>query len=228
MIKNLIFDLDNTLIRDGEGIELTYKESLRNCGYDEENYGKIFEVIDIYDGLISEEDMYYDKQGLLDLINEKLNTNYEMKLIDELNKTVGLSWTKEVMIPKEIIEKLSKKYNLYVYTNYFYDAQMPRIETIGYESYFKKMYAADQYGCKPFKKSMIKVLEDMNAKPEECIMIGDTKDKDIIAANNVGMKAILVDYNGKRDKKEVVANNYKVLTDYNKIFDLLDSIENEK
>ena len=42
-------------------------------------------------------------------------------------------------------------------------------------------------------------------------MIGDTKAIDIAAADNVGMKSILYDYNGKRDKKEIIANNYTVI-----------------
>lgn len=51
MIKNLIFDLDNTIIKDEEEDSIYYKEALKKCGYDETNYYKIFCSIDEYDAI---------------------------------------------------------------------------------------------------------------------------------------------------------------------------------
>lgn len=211
MIKNLIFDLDNTIIKDEEEDSLYYKEALKKCGYDETNYYKIFCSIDEYDAIKTKENIYYNKEELLETVNRVLNTNYEMKLIDELNLSIEKYWTKRVILKKEVIEKLSKKYNLYVYTNYFQETQKNRLKNIGYLKYFKKVFGADEYGCKPFKKSFELILKEITALPEECVMIGDTKDKDILAANNVGMKSILYDYNGKRDKKELSLKNYTTI-----------------
>ena len=65
------------------------------------------------------------------------------------------------------------------------------------------------------------VLKEINAKSDECIMIGDDKSRDIIAANNMHMKSILFDYNGKRDKSEINAQNYIVITDMNELKNIL-------
>ena len=85
------------------------------------------------------------------------------------------------------------------------------MENIGYDKYFKKIFAADKFGCKPYKASFKRVLDYLKAEPEECLMIGDSISKDILAANNIGMKSILFDYDGKRDNKKLNLNNYTVI-----------------
>ena len=46
MIKNVIFDLDNTIIKDSESDALYYKEALRKYGDNEDDYMKLYNVID--------------------------------------------------------------------------------------------------------------------------------------------------------------------------------------
>lgn len=220
MIKNLIFDLDNTIIKDEVDDSVYYKKALRNCGYSEENYYKIYCSIDEYDNLKTENNMFYDKKEMLETINRILNTSYDINLIDELILVVGEDWTKRIILKEDIIKKLYKNYNLYVYTNFFEEAQENRLKNIGYLKYFKKVFGADNYGSKPFRKSFELILEEMDSKPEECIMIGDTINKDILAANNIGMKSILYDYNGKRDKKELNLKNYVVINDIDNLLNI--------
>ena len=52
-------------------------------------------------------------------------------------------------------------------------------------------------------------------------MIGDSKLTDIACANSVGMKAILYDYNGRRDFKDVQLNNYTVIKKMEELLNLL-------
>ncbi len=225
MIKNLIFDLDDTIIKDEKEDSECYKEALRSCGYNEEKYYDIYEAIDEYDKLITEDNMYYEKTEMLKTINKLLHTNYDIKLIDKMLEVSGKYWTKKVIINENIMKKLSKKFNLYVYTNYFTEVQENRLRNIGYLKYFKKVFGADKYGSKPFKKSLEKVLKEISAEPEECIMIGDDKARDILVANKVGMKSILYDYTGKKNKKEIDVKDYIVIRDFDKIFEELDKLK---
>ena len=221
MIKNLIFDLDDTIIKDEEEDSIFYKDALKKCGYSEENYYNIYVAIDEYDSKITEKNIYYNKQDMLNTINELLGENYNIKLIDELLSAVANFWCKRVIIKEATIKKLSEKFNLYVYTNFFTEAQTKRLENIGYLKYFKKVYGADIYGCKPFKKAMNQVLKDIEAKPEECIMIGDDKAKDIMSANKVGMKSILYDYTGKKNEKECNVKDYIVVRNFDEVLEIL-------
>ena len=119
------------------------------------------------------------------------------------------------------MDYLFSKYNLYVYTNYYQDVQKERIKNIGYLKYFKKIFGANKYGCKQYKKCFENVLNEIGAKSEECIMIGDDKSRDIQAANNLGMQSILYDYNGKRDKKEIQLKDYIVINNMDKLLEIL-------
>ena len=140
MIKNIIFDLDNTIILDLEDDAEYYREALRIAGYDESDYYNIYCAIDEYENLITEENIYYEKNALLYLINKSLGKNYSIELIDAINYVIGKYWSKRVLLNENTVKYLSEKYNLYVYTNYFEEAQVERINNIGYSKYFKKVF----------------------------------------------------------------------------------------
>lgn len=221
MIKNIIFDLDNTIIEDKDDYVLHYKEALRNCGYSEDNYLNIYNALDDYEQTLSEKNRFYSKDSAISFINSKLNTNYDIKLIDELNKVIGKYWTKSVFLPEYTLKYLASKYKLYVFTNWFEIAQTERLKNIGYLKYFTKVFGSDTVGSKPFTSSFNTVLSNISALPSECIMIGDTKRSDILGANNAGISAILFDYNGKRDKKDIFAPDYTVITDLKELEKIL-------
>lgn len=221
MIKNIIFDLDNTIIEDKEDYILYYKEALRNCGYDENNYSNIYNALDDYEYYFDENNRFYLKETAIEFINKKLKTKYDIKLIDELNKVIGKYWTKYILLQEETVKYLSSKYKLYVFTNWFESAQEERIKNIGYLKYFTKIFGADKVGAKPFKTSFDTVLKLISASPEECIMVGDSKRSDILGANNAGISAILYDYDGNRDKKETCATDYTVIKDLKELEKIL-------
>lgn len=220
MIKNLFFDLDDTIIKGNENNAKMYKEVLREHGYNEEDYMKIYTAIDEYEKNFTEENNIYDKNEMLDFVNKYLTKNYSYDFIEDIIKA-GENWTEGVIISEDIISKLSEKYNLYVYTNYFRETQEKRVEKIGYSKYFNKVFGADEYGSKPFKNSLLKILRELHTEAEKCMLIGDTKSTDIASASNIGMKSILYDYNGKRDDKNIKLENYIVIKDMKELLDIL-------
>lgn len=221
MIKNIIFDLDNTIIEDKDDYILYYREALRNCGYSEDNYLNIYNALDEYEMSLTESNRFYSKETAIEFLNRKLNTDYNIKLIDALNTVIGKYWTKYILLPEDTLKYLSSKYVLYVFTNWFESAQIERLKTIGYLKYFSKIFGSDNFGAKPFVSSFYDVLSFINALPSECIMIGDSKAKDILGANNVGIYGILLDYDGKRDRNDIFAPNYKVIKNFKELEKIL-------
>lgn len=221
MIKNIIFDLDNTIIKNIDEDILHYKEALRNCEFSDENSLKIYNALDDYQYSLSESNRFYSKEAAINFVNNKLDTNYDIKLMDEINKVIGKYWTKEPFISEDTLKYLSSKYNLYVFTNWFEEAQAECLKNIGYLKYFSRVFGSDTVGAKPFKASFNAVLNLIRASAEECIMIGDSKPNDILGANNVGIPAILFDYNGKRDRKDIFAPDYTVITDLKELEKIL-------
>ena len=220
-IKYLIFDLDNTIILDEEEEINTYKDALKKLNYDIEDYYKIYVAVDEYEASVLEEELYFTKQGLLEFLNKNLNRNYSIELIDELCDVIGKKWIRKILLDKKTAEYLSSKYKLYIYTNFFGDAQYERIKNIGYDKYFKKVFGPEEYGLKPYRKSIENVLNEIGAEPDECLMIGDSKNKEILSASIVGMKAILYDYDGNRDKKDINLDNYIIVKDLKELMKIL-------
>lgn len=220
-VKNILFDLDNTLIENQEDNILWYKKALSNLGYDENDYMDIYNAIDEYTFTLSEENNFYSKQSMLNFINTSLGKNYSIELIDELNKYIAKYWTNHPFISEKTLQYLSSKYNLYIFTNWFKDAQAGRLENIGVLKYFKKVFSPEYYGAKPFKSTFGNVLSTLNCKADECVMIGDSKYDDIFGARNVGMNAILFNYNGCRDNPDIMVDNYIVINDLKQLEFLL-------
>ena len=224
MLKYLIFDVDNTIIRYNEDFyPQSYKIAFQKLGLDESNADKVFFLINEYESLLSEENPCYNREKMLDYINNNLHTTYDMKLIDELLYVFSHYWTRkeDIMIKKETLDYLYKKYDLYIYSNYFADAIEERIKNLGFSDYFKGVFGADIYGTKEYESSYKRILDERGWKAEECVMIGDSKKRDILPPVNLGMKAILVDDDGLRDNPAIYVKDYIKINDVNDLTKLL-------
>ena len=221
MIKNIIFDLDNTIIKDHDEDSVYYKEILKKNGYNEEDHLRLHNAIFEYDSSINEENYIYNKRKMLESINNSLNTNYSLSFIDDILYVVGKYWIKDILLKEDIVKYLYSKYNLYIYTNYFEMCQAKRIENIGYKKYFKKVFCADKYGAKQFKKCFLNVIKEINCKADECIFIGDSYKTDILSANNVGMNAILYDCENKYNIEVFDYSKNKIIHNFDELLNIL-------
>ena len=85
-------------------------------------------------------------------------------------------------------------------------------------NYFQAFSFSDETGVsKPHPKAFMKVLDELNCKPEEALHIGDIENTDIKGAKNLGMKAILfmgdptanhAIHTHKQTKADATANNW--------------------
>jgi putative hydrolase of the HAD superfamily len=90
-----------------------------------------------------------------------------------------------------------------LYTNYFIciasnagysDSVMMRkaLERVGVDKYFHYFFTSKDLGYeKPEKRFFQKIADEINLFPFECVMIGNSYEKDIIGAKATGMKTIL-------------------------------------
>lgn len=206
MIKRVIFDLDNTLIMWKDeylcALEKTIKKHNKNL-----NKNTINDLIESYEN----NHEYYDKTLLMDYINSNIDETITMEFIDDFLYNIGFcSDIDDDVI--EILDYLKTKYELVVLTNWFTEPQTKRLEHVDIRKYFKEIYGAEKYS-KPNKSSFF--LACGNHKPEECVMIGDNYDIDIIGANNIGMNTIYYNYKNKQNNKLklIEIDNIKMLKD---------------
>ena len=183
MIKKILFDLDNTLIN----WKKEYRAlSMNEAGiYDIEKIQKFDEAYTKYEESVEHITMDSLVKYILSLDLGITNEQAIDIVMNDKNR-----YEKSSKEEIEVLEYLSSKYELVVVTNWFLDIQKTRLERAGILKYFKEIYASDEYRVKPNKDMFIKAMENCTAN--ECIMIGDSIQKDLKPAIELGMKAILV------------------------------------
>ena len=185
MIKRLIFDLDNTLIMWRNEYVSAIDKSLKKFGINEEaTY--MSNLIDDYENYYDR----YDKELLVEFINKNIESRVDMNFIDDFLYNIGFCGDVSDKIV-DTLEYLYGKYDLVVLTNWFTTAQFNRLKSAGIDKYFSKIFGGEKV-LKPNIQSFINACECF--KPEECIMIGDDYDKDMIGAFNAGLHTLYFNY----------------------------------
>ncbi len=104
----------------------------------------------------------------------------------------------------EVLNYLSNKYDLHIITNGFDEVQFKKIISGNLNQYFKNIITSEEAGVKkPNPKIFLTALEKANAKAEECLMIGDDIEADIIGAISVGIDQVLFNPNGTKHNKTI-------------------------
>lgn len=188
MIKKIIFDLDDTLIKWDDRYIDAIKQTVLQYNVDAD-YLKLNELVDKYEKYYK----VYSKENMLNLFNKELNLNLDMSFMDSwLNRLGHMAFKNQEII--DTIKYLSGKYSLVVLTNFLSDVQKNRLKTAGLYDFFDEIIGGEEV-IKPNKESFLKACGSNN--PSECIMIGDNIEVDIKGALNAGFDAILIDSDDK-------------------------------
>ncbi len=198
MIKRLIFDVDNTLI-----VGVNFKEAVIKTLdelniYSEENLDNFFEGISSYEGVYNNYNYKDYKKHMEDCMNTIIPDNFLDVFFKYLKDAIPERNDKLI----NIIDTLSKKYELVLLTNYFAISQINRLNNMGIGKYFTEVYGEEL--IKPNNEAYIKACGSY--KPEECVMIGDSLYLDVECAQKNGLKAIFV------NTKKIDTSNLDVVT----------------
>lgn len=197
MIKRIIFDIDNTLIPWKKEYNHEVNKALEklNIPYTEEDVKKILIAFDEYEN----EYLIFQKEKMVQFINEYTKKQYPKELVYEIIKGWD-SCVPEKMEPKiiELLEYLKNKYELVILTDWYVDSQKARLEKAGILQYFQEVYGAEKTKRKPYIDAFMQAIG--NNKPEECVMIGDSLERDIKGAIQAGVKPVY--YCPKEDDRQ--------------------------
>ncbi len=207
MIKKIIFDLDDTLIDFNE----KFLEMIQLSKYkiNKEESKKIEEVLFTYEKRHDK----YSYQDMYEEINEVLNHKITKKqFLEILNNCKDLVPKKQDKKLIHTLEYLSKKYELVVLTNFFTEIQKSRLENYGILKYFSEVIGGDLEKCKPNFRSYAIACGFHSF--DECLMIGDDLELDVIKPLSFGMDAIW--YNKKNQDTK-----YKNVTSLHELENML-------
>jgi len=196
MIRRIIFDLDNTLMVWDNDYYVTLDQTFKyfNISYDENIKNSLIDAVNDYEDKYDIFKYEYMYELMRQYSNIDLPNNFVEKWIDYLGNAVPCEKDLELI---DTLEYLSNKYELVVLTNWFTKSQKERLKNYEILKYFKEVIGTDLVKNKPNKESYIKAYGPY--KPFECIMIGDSLEKDVNGALNCGLNAILFDYKDKYD-----------------------------
>lgn len=216
MIKRVIFDLDNTLIKWKDeywnAVNRTFDEL--NLKYSIKDINRIKQAVDYYeDGRYDR----YDKKLMHKTLEKFLEYELPENFVDIWMKNLGDCAPSEVdENVLETLKYLKSKYDLVILTNWFKDSQIKRLKTCKIYDFFTNVYAAENFKMKPDKEAFTIAMGDF--KNNECIVIGDSFKTDILGALNTNIKSIYLDNTGKITEGEIGTNKVKV------IYELIDII----
>lgn len=182
MIKRIIFDIDNTLMDFPKNFELEFKKVIDKFNLDISSK-QLYDAIGAYEK--NKNNVYYNKEKLLNTVNEVLNLNLNIEFVNEF---FNMYDTLITPIPQETIDTLKylkDKYELVIISNWFTDSQKSRLKEAGILDCFDEIYGTDIIPMKPRKEGFNIVIGDL--KPEECVMIGDNLEMDIKTPYEMGI-----------------------------------------
>jgi putative hydrolase of the HAD superfamily len=199
--KHLFFDLDNTL--------WDFKANARDAFYEIFDNLKLFDRIpdfsrflDVYEKhnehLWSEYRKGKVKKDHMRIERISLTFN-EMGIHDpDLAHLVGNLYiqgaprkTNLFPLVHETLQYLKQKYTLYILTNGFAEVQIQKINNCGLQPYFTKLFMAEMVGYqKPDRRFFEYAIKSVHAHKNECLMVGDDPDADIMGARNAGIDQV--------------------------------------
>ncbi len=133
---------------------------------------------------------------------EKIGIGYDEQLIAELVKTYR-SHTPDITLPddsRELIEKLHGLYKLALLTDGFLPAQQLKVQALGIEKHFDCIVYTEQLGREFWKPSPVgfeKIMQELNAGPQQIVYIADNPQKDFIAPNKLGFMTVQINRPGR-------------------------------
>jgi putative hydrolase of the HAD superfamily len=224
MIKHLLFDIDDTLFPSTEFAELARKNALRamvEVGINIE----LHELERTLEKVIKEKNSNYPKHfdEVCRIHKIKKPARYIAAAVAAYHNT-KMSILPYPEIPRMLLTLRENGYKLYTATNGNAIKQWDKLIRLGIALYFEDVFVSDEVGE---EKSVIffkDVLKKLKAIPEECVMIGDREDSDIIPAKKIGMYAIRV-RRGKYAKGKTCADAN--VRDFSNILEIIKSLENK-
>jgi len=179
-IRNILFDLDGTLLDTNELIiqsfQHTYKRHLNKKVNKEEivkNFGEILKfTIDREFGEESVEAI-------------KTYRNFQIGNFDRLI-------TMQKGVKEGVIELYRQGYKLGIVTSRLNDSAIKGLKHFGLMDYFESIIGADDTDIhKPDPTPAFLALEELGGKPEETIIVGDSQ-YDILCGKNAGITSVVV------------------------------------
>ncbi len=224
MIKAVVFDLDNTLV-DFMTMKKLSIEAAVSAMIDSGLPISREEAYKIIDEIYKDQGIEY--QQVFDAFLLKVLNKIEYKIL--CAGIVAYRRAREAaLIPyPHVYSTLNQLLKMGIKLGILSDAPVKeawlRLAYMNFHHIFDAVVTFNETGeRKPSPVTFLTILQKLNVKPEEALMIGDWIERDIIGAANIGMKTVFAKY-GDTFNTESHSAHYEI----NDIVELIDIIKKE-
>ena len=196
MIKNVLFDLDDTLFDFQKAERIALSKTLEDLGIEPTEH-----VLERYHVL---NQAPWKRLELGELTLEQVKTTRYRLLFEELGMEIspedatgryenylGMGHYYIEGAPR-LLEELRGKYRLYLVSNGTSAVQRSRIKSAGIERCFEEIFISQEIGHKKPDREFFEYCFDHapEMKPEETVIVGDSLSSDILGGKNAGIATI--------------------------------------
>lgn len=205
--KYILIDLDDTILDTRANTHNALKEMSKyvDFPFNDEQIQYWYQMNDYLWKQLEEKQI--SRQELMDSrfpnlfshFNKQIDTtNINQQYFDVLNQ-------QHELMPgaKEILQELNKTYRLFAASNGTGDKQYSQTAGAKIDQYFEKIFLSEDIGFdKPDKKFFEAIENELQAKPEDFLMIGDSLSSDIAGANYSNIDSLWYNKNEINNKTD--------------------------
>ncbi|KXK25980.1 MAG: Pyrimidine 5'-nucleotidase YjjG [candidate division WS6 bacterium OLB20] len=225
MIRNILFDLDETLYNDQD---VKAQADVDVLSYFSDNIDGISltEHYQLYKD--SDKELVFD--WFINFLSNFTNKDSEIKEHAENAESIywkSLSNIKLYPDALVFLNAVSGKFELGILSDGSRNKQLKKLDFLGLESFFNSenlVFSEDVGEKKPSKLMFDKIIEKMNLNPAETLYIGDRVDRDIVGGNQAGFVTVLLRRN-RSFNVSIINEEEKPTYEITNFFDLLRIIE---
>ena len=196
MIKGVVFDLDNTLLDFMKMKELAVKAAIKSmieAGLEVDEEKSYSEIISIY------EQFGWENQKVFDVFLEKSIGHVDNKFLAAGIVAYRRAREANLMAYPNVNKTLMARAKSAIKMGLVSDAPSReawmRIYYLNLYHFFDVVITLDDSGeRKPSAKPFQMALDRMGLRPEETVMIGDWPERDVVGAQQIGMKTAFARY----------------------------------
>lgn len=195
MYKLIIFDFSRTLAYSGKSDLSGFFGKLRDYGFIVKNEKDAQSFLDFTFSLFSEVNNWTEfTERAAERSIGSLSRKVKEDLSKYFQKKLGFKLYEDA---KEVLD-LPQRKAIFTLASRFL------VEGIRELSHFDIFTERELQYKKPDKEAFLEVLRKMKAIPEETVMVGDSLEKDILPALQLGITGILIDREGKVSDNSII------------------------
>ncbi len=202
MTKAILFDFWGTLVENGIWSPIKQVKNTLNIDLPFSEY-----VIRMENVLMTQE--FKELRDAFIAVCQEFNIEPSEEILENL---IGL-WNKNWMLAQPYLEtettlkKLRKKYQIILISNTDCFSVPQVMEKFNLKGLFDKIFLSYQLGAIKTDKIFLKsVLAKLNLTPEECLLVGDSMQSDIMPAKRAGINTVLIDRKNIREYHPKIKN----------------------